>query len=317
VSGLWYGVAAYSIWGLFPLYWKLVSHVPALQILGHRIVWSFLALIVLTTVARRRDAQASPWSVPRQVIGLYAIAAVLIGVNWFLYVYAVNAGFVVETSLGYFITPLVNVLLGVVVFRERLRPAQWAAVAIAAAGVAYLTRVYGSVPWVAAGLATSFGSYGLVKKKAPLDSLRGLTLETAVLAPAAAVYLATLYFNGGGSFLRSGLPSDLLLVGGGLVTIGPLLLFATAVRRVPLTIVGLLQYISPTIQFLLGIFLYHEPLSRTQLIGFGMVWTAIVVFSADSLRVRVKSRQVEKWKSGELALALLFSLSTSLLLHFS
>jgi chloramphenicol-sensitive protein RarD len=292
VTGLWYGVAAYSIWGLFPLYWKLVQHVPALQILGHRIVWSFLALIVLTTIARRRGNLPSPWSVPRHVIGLYAIAAVLIGVNWFLYVYAVNAGFVLETSLGYFVTPLVNVLLGVVVFRERLRPAQWVAVAIAAAGVTYLTRAYGSVPWIAAGLATSFGSYGLVKKKAPLDSLRGLTIETAVLAPAAAAYLATLYFNGGGSFLRSGLASDLLLAGGGLVTIGPLLLFATAVRRVALTVVGLLQYISPTIQFLLGIFLYHEPFSRTQLTGFTMVWTAIVVFSADSVRARATATNI-------------------------
>jgi len=283
VSGFWYGVAAYGIWGLFPLYWKLVQHVPALQILGHRIVWSFAALAALTTFARGAPAP-SLWHVPARVIGVYAIAAVLIGINSFLYVYAVNAGFIVETSLGYFIAPLVNVLLGVVVLRERLRAGQWLAAALAAAGVAYLTRAYGSVPWIAAGLATSFGSYGLVKKKAPLDSLRGLTLETAVLVIPAAAYLTALQVDGRGAFLHTGLVSDLLLAGSGLVTISPLLLFASAVRRIPLSVVGLLQYIAPTIQFLLGVSLYDEPFSRTQLIGFAIVWIALIVFSVDGLR---------------------------------
>lgn len=290
MSGVWYGVAAYSIWGLFPLYWKRIEHVPALQILSHRIVWSFIALFVLTTIAQQRRPDTSPWRVPGSTLVLYAIAAVLIGVNWFLYVYAVNAGFVVETSLGYYITPLVNVLFGVFVFRERLRPAQWIALSMAAAGVLQLTRAYGAVPWIAAGLAVSFGSYGLVKKKAPLDSLSGLTLETGVIVVPAAAYLATLHAEGTGAFLRTGVASDLLLVGGGLVTIGPLLLFATAVRRVSLTVVGLLQYISPTIQFLLGVFLYREPFPRTQLIGFVMVWLALVVFSVDGLRAHGFSR---------------------------
>ena len=286
MSGFWYGVAAYGIWGLFPLYWKLVQHVPALQILGHRIVWSFAALAALTTFPRGRPAAPSLWKVPARVIGVYAIAAVLIGINSFLYVYAVNAGFIVETSLGYFIAPLVNVLLGVVVLRERLRAGQWLAAALAAAGVAYLTRAYGSVPWIAAGLATSFGSYGLVKKKAPLDSLRGLTLETAVLVIPAAAYLTALQANGRGAFLHTGFVADLLLVGSGLVTISPLLLFASAVRRIPLSVVGLLQYIAPTIQFLLGVFLYDEPFSGTQLIGFAIVWTALIVFSVEGLRAR-------------------------------
>ena len=283
MSGFWYGVAAYGIWGIFPLYWKLVQHVPALQILCHRIVWSFAALAALTTFARGAPAP-SLWHVPARVIGVYAIAAVLIGINSFLYVYAVNAGFIVETSLGYFIAPLVNVLLGVVVLRERLRAGQWLAAALAAAGVAYLTRAYGSVPWIAAGLATSFGSYGLVKKKAPLDSLRGLTLETAVLVIPAAAYLTALQVDGRGAFLHTGLVSDLLLAGSGLVTISPLLLFASAVRRIPLSVVGLLQYIAPTIQFLLGVSLYDEPFSRTQLIGFAIVWIALIVFSVDGLR---------------------------------
>ena len=286
MSGFWYGVAAYGIWGLFPLYWKLVQHVPALQILGHRIVWSFAALAVLTTFSGRTSPPPSLWTVHPGVIGTYAIAAVLIGINSFLYVYAVNARFIVETSLGYFIAPLVNVLLGVVVLRERLRAGQWLAAALAAAGVAYLTRAYGSVPWIAAGLATSFGSYGLVKKKAPLDSLRGLTLETAVLVIPAAAYLTALQVNGRGAFLHTGFVSDLLLVGSGLVTISPLLLFASAVRRIPLSVVGLLQYIAPTIQFLLGVFLYDEPFSRTQLIGFAIVWTALVIFTVEGLRAR-------------------------------
>ena len=289
MTGLSYGIAAYVIWGLFPLYWKLIQHVPALQILAHRIVWSFAALFILAAVARR-PGSGGRGRVSSAVVGLYSTAAVLIGIHWFLHVYAVNAGFIVETSLGYYITPLVNVLLGVVVLRERLRPGQWFAVALAATGVVYLTYAYGSLPWIAFGLATSFGSYGLVKKKATLDSLPGLTLETAVLVVPAAIYLFALYGSGRGSFLRVSPATDLLLVGGGLVTIGPLLLFATAVKRVTLTMVGLLQYIAPTIQFLLGVFLYHEPFSRRQMIGFAIVWTALTVFSLDSLRAHGWSR---------------------------
>jgi len=288
--GVCYGLAAYVIWGLFPLYWKLIQHVPALQILAHRIVWSFAALFILAAVARRWGGGGGRGRVSPAVVGLYSIAAVLIGINSFLYVYGVNAGFIVETSLGYYITPLVSVLLGVVVLRERLRPAQWFAVALAATGVLYLTWAYGSVPWIAFGLATSFGSYGLVKKKGTLDSLPGLTLETAVLVVPAVIYLFALYGGGRGSFLRVSPATDLLLVGSGLVTLSPLLLFATAVKRVTLTVVGLLQYIAPTIQFLLGVFLYHEPFSRRQMIGFAIVWTALAVFSLDSLRAHGWSR---------------------------
>ena len=184
MSGFWSGVAAYTIWGLVPIYWKLLKHVPAIQVLGHRIVWSLAVLLILVAAMRRAWPIAALDVVSRRVVGLYAIAAALIAVNWFLYIYAVNAGFIVETSLGYYITPLVNVLFGVVVFHERMRPAQWVAIAIAAAGVIQLTFAYGALPWIAFGLAASFGSYGLAKKKAPLDPLEGLTLETAILAPA-------------------------------------------------------------------------------------------------------------------------------------
>jgi chloramphenicol-sensitive protein RarD len=289
MSGLWLGVAAYSIWGLFPLYWKLVEHVPAVQIISHRIVWSF-ATLAIVGVARFRRGAAS--TLDRRAFAIYAIAAVLISINWFLYVYAVNTGFVLETSLGYFITPLVNVLLGVMVLRERLRPLQWAAVALAAVGVLQLTFGYGSLPWIAIGLALSFGSYGLVKKKAPLDSLAGLTLETGIVVAPAVAYLLIANANGHGSFAHSGPTTDLLLIGGGPVTVVPLLLFASAVRRITLTTVGLLQYIAPTIQFFLGVFLYGEPFAGTRLVGFVIVWTACVLFSVDGLRARSRVPQV-------------------------
>jgi chloramphenicol-sensitive protein RarD len=282
MTGFWSGVAAYTIWGLVPLYWKLLKHVPAIQVLGHRIVWSVAVLLVLVAVTRRRGlANVSP-----RVVGLYALAAGLIAANWFLYIYAVNAGFIVETSLGYYITPLVNVLFGVVFFHERMRPAQWLAIALATAGVVELTYAYGALPWIAFGLAASFGTYGLAKKKAPLDPLEGLTLETAILAPLAIVFLVMLHRSGDGAFLRTGTTSDALMIGGGIVTTVPLLLFAAAVRSVPLSVIGILQYIGPTLQFLLGVFVYDEPFSRMQLIGFSIVWAALAVYAGDSLRAR-------------------------------
>jgi chloramphenicol-sensitive protein RarD len=244
------------MWGLVPLYWKLLKQVPAIQVLGHRIVWS-LAVLIILVAAMRRGGGVTLGAVSGRVVGLYAIAAALIAVNWFLYIYAVNAGFIVETSLGYYITPLVNVLFGVVV-----------------------------LPWIAFGLAASFGSYGLAKKKAPLDPVEGLTLETAILAPVAILFLVMLHRSGEGAFLRTGATSDALMIGGGLVTTVPLLLFAAAVRTVSLSVIGILQYIGPTLQFLLGVFVYHEPFSRTQLIGFSIVWTALAIYAGDSLRAR-------------------------------
>ena len=291
MTGFWSGVAAYTIWGLVPLYWKLLKHVPAIQVLGHRIVWSLVVLVVLVAVLRRggrrpRDGRTALASVSRRVVGLYAIAAALIAVNWFLYIYAVNAGFIVETSLGYYITPLVNVLFGVLFFHERMRPAQWVSIALATTGVVQLTFAYGALPWIAFGLAASFGSYGLAKKKAPLDPVEGLTLETAILAPVAILYLVLLHRTGEGAFLRTGATSDALMIGGGVVTTVPLLLFAAAVRTVPLSVIGILQYIGPTLQFLLGVFVYEEPFSHSQLIGFSIVWAALAVYAGDSLRAR-------------------------------
>jgi chloramphenicol-sensitive protein RarD len=213
-----------------------------------------------------------------KTVGIYSVAAVLLTINWLVYVWGVNAGFIVETSLGYFINPLLSVLLGVVFLRERLRPAQWIPVALAAAGVIYLTVAYGRPPWIALALAFSFGFYGFVKKLAPLGSLYGLTLETGIAFPFAVVYLAFMEFNGIGAFLHEGVLTNVLLICTGIITSIPLLMFASAARQIPLTVVGLLQYIAPTLQFLIGVFLYKEPFTHTQLIGFGIVWLALIVF---------------------------------------
>lgn len=283
-KGILYAVGAYLMWGLFPLYWKQLETIPALQLIGHRIAWSFILLIIVIFIARQwKDFRAA---LNAKTIRIYLIAAVLISVNWFTYVWAVNNGFVVETSLGYYINPLFSVLLGVIVFRERLRPIQWIPIALAAAGVFYLTATYGSLPWIALTLAFTFGLYGLVKKTAPLSSLYGLTLETGLLFLVAVAYLLYSEFTGQGAFLRSGPKADLMMVGAGLVTTVPLLLFAYAAQRVPLTTLGILQYINPTMQFLLGVLLYKEPFTQNRLIGFGMVWAGLILFWIEGLYAR-------------------------------
>jgi chloramphenicol-sensitive protein RarD len=275
-KGILYGIGAYVLWGFFPVYWKLLHNVPALQLLGHRIGWSFLLLTTVILVSKQWPAFRA--SLTWRTFSIYSIAAVLIAVNWLTYVWAVNADFIVETSLGYFINPLLSVLLGVIILHEKLRPAQWIPVGLAAAGVIYLTVVYGQPPWIALTLAFSFGFYGLVKKIAPLNSLFGLTLETGILFLPALAYLSFVGVDGSGAFLRAGLTSDLLLFGAGMVTTIPLLMFASAARQIPLSMVGVLQYIAPTIQFLLGVLVYKEPFDQTHLIGFGIVWIALIIF---------------------------------------
>ena len=276
-KGIWNGLAAYVMWGFFPIYWKLLQKVPALQVIGHRISWSFILLIVVILLTRQwkdfRSAALTP-----KIIGIYAIAGVLLTINWLIYVWGVNSGFIVETSLGYFINPLISVLLGVLFLRERLRPVQSIPVGLAAAGVIYLTVTYGRLPWIALSLAVSFGFYGLMKKLAPLGSLYGLTLETALVFPLALIYLAFVGSNGTASFLHEGALTDILLIGTGLVTSIPLLMFASAARQIPLTMIGVLQYVAPTLQFLIGVFLYHESFDKSRLIGFGLVWLALVIF---------------------------------------
>ncbi len=279
--GLAHGLAAYGLWGLFPLYWTMLSHVPALQVLAHRIVWSCVILAVLVEWRRRRGTS---WpSLSPRVVRAYTLAAVLIGANWFLYVWGVGAGLVLQTSLGYFITPLVSVVFGVLIFGERLRPLQWMAVGVAAAGMAYLALSVDGIPWLSLGLAASFASYGVVKKQAPLSALDGLTLETVILWVPAAAFLCLVEWRGIGSFLHVTRATDFLLIAGGLVTIVPLLLFASSLRLVPLSTVGILQYVAPSIQFLLGVLVFHEPFGRAELVGFSAVWIALVGFTIDGL----------------------------------
>lgn len=279
-KGILYGIGAYIFWGFFPIYWKFLHHVPAIQLIGHRIIWSFLLLALV--IAASRQWSDFRGTITMKVLRIYTIAAILIGINWFLYVWAVNHEFIVETSLGYFINPLISVLLGVVILKERLRPAQWVPVILAALGVAYLTYVYGRLPYIALSLAFSFGLYGLVKKLSPLGSLYGLTVETGILFIPALGYLIFVEANNTAAFLHTGAGSDLLMIGAGLVTTVPLLMFASAARSIPLWVVGLLQYIAPTLQFLIGVFMYKEPFSQNQLIGFGIVWVALIIFLAEN-----------------------------------
>jgi chloramphenicol-sensitive protein RarD len=277
--GFWYGLSAYTLWGLFPVYFKLIGFVPADRIIAHRIVWSFLLLTVIVALGSLR----SQVTLSRHVLRLYAAAATLIAVNWFIYVWAVAHNFILETSLGYFITPLVNVLMGVVILGERMRALQWVAIAFAAAGVGYLTVVYGSVPWIAIALALTFGTYGLVKKKAPLGSVAGLTVETGLLLLPALAYLAATEFRGDGEFLRLAPGSMLLVAAAGPITMVPLVLFAAAVQRIPLSTIGILQFIAPTVQFALAVIVYEEPFNAQAFVGFALVWVAVCVFGTENI----------------------------------
>ncbi len=279
-KGIWYAVGAYVTWGLFPVYWETLNHVPAVQLLGHRILWSFLLLFGIILGTRQWKAFRKA-ALTRRMVGIYSIAAVLIAVNWLTYVWAVGAGYILETSLGYFINPLLSVLLGVLLLKERLRPLQWIPLAMAAGAVVYLTVAYGALPWIALTLAVSFGFYGLVKKTAPLSPVQGLTTETGLLFLPALVYLLFCQFTGQAAFLHSNPTTNWMLFGAGLVTTAPLLLFAAASQRIPLTMMGVLQYVNPTLQFLLGTLVYHEPFTHDRVIGFSIVWLALILFAAE------------------------------------
>jgi chloramphenicol-sensitive protein RarD len=279
-EGILYAFGAYLIWGLVPIYWKLIKHVPAIQLIGHRIAWSFILLAVILLITRKWS-ELWPLLSDRKIIRIYLAAAILVFFNWFIYVWAVNAGYILDASLGYFINPLLSVLLGVLFLRERLRLFQWIAVGLAAAGVVYLTIIYGHLPWIALGLAFTFGFYGLVKKLAPLSSLNGLTLETGILFVPAVIFLGYQDALGYGAFLHTGVMSDVLMAGAGFITTIPLLMFVSAARRIPLTTIGIMHYITPTCQFLLGVLVYKETFSVTQALGFGIVWIGLIIFAAD------------------------------------
>jgi chloramphenicol-sensitive protein RarD len=283
--GTLYALGCYIAWGFLPIYWKALSTLPGLETTSHRIIWSALVAALILTWQRNWRWLAQVAKQPRIVL-TFAVAAILILGNWLIYIYAINNNQILETSLGYFINPLVNVLLGVLFLRERPRLWQWIAIAVASAGVIYLTYDYGRLPWIALGLAFSFGFYALLKKIATLPALEGLFLETAFLALPLTLYLIMLERSGQATFGHSSRQLDALLVISGVVTALPLLLFSASAKRVPLTLLGILQYIAPTIAFVIGIVLYHEPFSQSQLIGFSFIWVALALFTLESTAER-------------------------------
>ncbi len=281
--GIGYACLAFVMWGLFPLYFQRIASVPALEVVLHRSAWSLLFVLGLLAWLRRWGWLRAFVVQPRR-LAFFAFSALLLSGNWLVYVYAVQSGRVVEASLGYFINPLVNVLLGVLVLHERLRAAQWAAVALAACGVLWLGWLAGHPPWIALALAFSFGLYGLLRKTAPLGALEGLALETMLLAPLVLPALAWWTLSGQGAMARGDAALDAWLVVGGPLTALPLLLFAAGARRLPLATVGLLQYLSPSIQLALGIWVFGEPFSRSRLAGFACIWAALALYSLDGWR---------------------------------
>jgi chloramphenicol-sensitive protein RarD len=289
-KGVLYGIGAYFVWGFFPLFFKLLIEVTPLQILAHRFFWSFIFLMIIIALLGNTMKY---WSmINRRVLLVYSLAGVVLAFNWGTFVYAVNTGHTLESSLGYFINPILSVMLGVIFLKERLRVMQWVPVILAAAGVLYLTIAYGAFPWLAIILASTFGFYGLLKKTSPLESMPGLTLETGALFIPAMVYLVVQESQGVGSFGHISWQTSLILASSGVVTAVPLLLFSAATRRIPLSTLGILQYITPTIQFFMGVFLFQEDFDIRRLTGFILIWIALAIFTAEMVHHQ-RSKQAE------------------------
>lgn len=281
-KGILLAGSAYLVWGLFPLYFHALHSVPALEILLNRMLWSLVFLIGVLSWRQHWEWFPKALKNPR-LLRTFTISALLLSANWLVYIWAVNAGHVIDASLGYFITPLVNILIGSVVLRERLRGGQWLAVGFAAAGVAWLTWQTGHLPWIGLSLAATFGTYGLLRKTAQLGALEGLSLETVILAPFALAYLGWLTSQGQNTLLGGDTQMLVVLMLAGPVTAIPLLMFAAGARRIPMTTLGLLQYIAPMVQLLLGIWIFHEPFDQHKLLGFILIWAALIVYSAEGL----------------------------------
>jgi chloramphenicol-sensitive protein RarD len=288
--GIIFALSAYVFWGVHPVYWKLLQRVPSGEIVAHRIVWSFIFFIVIVALRKEGEGLIKKIRTNRNK-ALFFIPAFLIGSNWVVYIWAVNAGYIIEASLGYFISPLISVLLGVVFLKERLRILHWLAVLVAGVGVIVMTFFYGHFPWISLYLAGTWATYGLFRKKSPLNPVEGLTLETAVLSIPAVTYLLYLVMAGTGSFVID--PSaSLLLIGGGIISGLPLIIFIAGARLIPLSLIGILQYIYPTLIFIIGYFVYHEPLTEGKILGFVFIWIAIVLYYTVD-RLFYKRRRVD------------------------
>lgn len=285
--GMIYAALSYLLWGLFPLYWKPINHVPAFEILAHRIFWAFVFMMILLVCLKKTRAFLlgfKQMAMKPVMLLLIILASVLVSANWFIYIWAVNHGHVIESSLGYYINPLISVLLGILFLKEKLNVWQLIAFLLAAAGVAVLIIEYGRMPWIALTLALTFGFYGLTKKIVRADSILGIAYETLFVTPVALFYLIHIQVKGTAAFGTESLTTTLLLIGTGVVTAVPLLCFAEGARRISLTMIGFFQYISPTLTLILGIFVFKEPFSHTQFISFSFIWLALIVFSLSSTK---------------------------------
>ena len=294
--GIIYTMGAYILWGILPIYWKWIDEVPALEILAHRVIWSFIFVLLIVVVLKRKILKnffQVQMSQKKTWLGLF-LASLFISINWFTYIYAVNTNHIVDASLGYYINPLIAVLLGVFVLREKVNKMQVISFIIAGIGVLYMTISVGKIPWISLILALSFGFYGLSKKLIKVDSILGLLLETLFILPFALLFLAYLGVNNQHTFSTGSLTTDLLLIGSGVATAIPLLWFGIGAQKIPLYLVGFLQYISPTISLILGVVMYGETFTTDHLVTFACIWIAIAMFSVANIRQVIKKRKLSK-----------------------
>ncbi|WP_312469993.1 EamA family transporter RarD [Neobacillus sp.] len=288
---------SYFLWGLLPIYWKLLNNVEAKEILANRIFWSFIFMVIILIFTKKWDLflrTIKGFAQNKKQMYALTLAAILISMNWFTYIWAVNNGHIIDTSLGYYINPLVSILLGMIVLKEKLSFYQYVSFVLAAIGVLIITFSHGKFPWISIVLALSFGLYGLVKKMINVDSAVGLTLETLVVMPIAAIYMLFLFFNSSSSFLSASVGTDWLLIGAGVATAVPLLYFAKGAQKISLSLLGFLQYIAPTLTLILGIFVYHEHFSNVQLLSFIFIWSALTIYSLS--KTRLLSDKGIKWR---------------------
>ena len=292
-AGIMFAVAAYGLWGILPLYWKLISNVFSMEILSNRIVWAFVFMALIIALTKQWNELKLLVKDKKQMLYIF-IASILIAINWGMYIWAVNSNRIVDASLGYYINPLLAVALGVLIYKEKLSYWTWAAIIVASIGVMIKTVQYGKVPWISLGLAISFALYGAIKKSVKANSIVGLTIETAMLAPVAAAYIVARHISGVGAFRTEGALVILLLVGAGIVTAIPLLLFSSATKRLPLSLVGLTQYISPSISLIIAVVVYHESFTNVDMIAFCFIWAALVIYSISQLNMGKELESVDQ-----------------------